>query len=82
MTYTRFVFWFVKELKNAQSRNRTSDTRIFSPLLYQLSYLGIDGDNYHGFYIIILGGGMQEIFWIFWKKRKLGVTVHGVNSNN
>ena len=27
--------------KNAQSRNRTSDTRIFSPLLYQLSYLGI-----------------------------------------
>ena len=29
------------EIKNAQSRNRTSDTRIFSPLLYQLSYLGI-----------------------------------------
>ncbi len=25
----------------AQGRNRTSDTRIFSPLLYQLSYLGI-----------------------------------------
>ena len=25
---------------NAQSRNRTSDTRIFSPLLYRLSYLG------------------------------------------
>ncbi len=25
----------------AQSRNRTSDTRIFSPLLYQLSYLGL-----------------------------------------
>ena len=31
-----------KKIKNAQSRNRTSDTRIFSPLLYQLSYLGID----------------------------------------
>ena len=29
-------------LRNAQNRNRTSDTRIFSPLLYQLSYLGID----------------------------------------
>ena len=29
-----------KKIKNAQSRNRTSDTRIFSPLLYQLSYLG------------------------------------------
>ncbi len=27
-------------LGNAQNRNRTSDTRIFSPLLYQLSYLG------------------------------------------
>ena len=26
--------------RNAQNRNRTSDTRIFSPLLYQLSYLG------------------------------------------
>ena len=26
--------------ENAQNRNRTSDTRIFSPLLYQLSYLG------------------------------------------
>ena len=25
----------------AQSRNRTSDTGIFSPLLYQLSYRGI-----------------------------------------
>jgi hypothetical protein len=25
---------------SAQGRNRTSDTRIFSPLLYQLSYLG------------------------------------------
>jgi hypothetical protein len=25
----------------AQRRNRTTDTRIFNPLLYQLSYLGI-----------------------------------------
>src|SRR4249920_3535059 len=25
-----------------QGRNRTTDTRIFSPLLYQLSYLAID----------------------------------------
>ena len=30
---------------NAQSRNRTSDTRIFSPLLYQLSYLGISSGD-------------------------------------
>ncbi len=28
-------------IKDAQNRNRTSDTRIFSPLLYQLSYLGL-----------------------------------------
>ena len=27
-------------VNGAQSRNRTSDTRIFNPLLYQLSYLG------------------------------------------
>ena len=25
----------------AQGQNRTADTRIFSPLLYRLSYLGI-----------------------------------------
>ena len=30
----------VKCENGAQSWNRTSDTRIFSPLLYQLSYLG------------------------------------------
>ena len=28
-------------IKSAQNRNRTSDTRIFSPLLYHLSYLGM-----------------------------------------
>lgn len=27
-------------LHGAQTRDRTTDTRIFSPLLYQLSYLG------------------------------------------
>ena len=34
---------FVKEKSGAQGRIRTTDTRIFSPLLYQLSYLGIRG---------------------------------------
>ncbi len=29
----------------AQDRNRTSDTRIFNPLLYQLSYLGISASR-------------------------------------
>ena len=28
-------------MNGAQTRNRTKDTGIFSPLLYQLSYLGI-----------------------------------------
>ncbi|MDQ1240705.1 MAG: hypothetical protein QG577_2891 [Thermodesulfobacteriota bacterium] len=31
--------WFM--LSGAEGRNRTIDTRIFSPLLYRLSYLGI-----------------------------------------
>ncbi len=29
-------------MRGAQGRNRTTDTRIFSPLLYRLSYLGIE----------------------------------------
>ena len=28
-------------MNGAQGRNRTTDTRIFNPLLYRLSYLGI-----------------------------------------
>ena len=28
-----------------QGRNRTADTRIFSPLLYQLSYLAVGAGN-------------------------------------
>ena len=30
----------IEDRSGAQGRNRTTDTRIFSPLLYQLSYLG------------------------------------------
>ncbi len=30
----------LQKINGAQTRNRTKDTRIFSPLLYQLSYLG------------------------------------------
>ena len=37
MSYIRTV--------GASGRNRTSDTRIFSPLLYQLSYRGKYGDQ-------------------------------------
>ena len=43
---------YIGEKKHAQSRNRTSDTRIFSPLLYQLSYQL----SYLG---IVAGGGFE-----------------------
>ena len=39
-TSLRVITHLISSPANAQSRNRTSDTRIFSPLLYQLSYLG------------------------------------------
>lgn len=39
--YPLTLFEGTLTLFGAQSRNRTSDTRIFSPLLYRLSYLGI-----------------------------------------
>ena len=32
---------FRENFSGASDRNRTSDTRIFSPLLYQLSYRGV-----------------------------------------
>ncbi len=35
------MFSYDREDNGAQGRNRTTDTRIFSPLLYQLSYLGL-----------------------------------------
>ena len=33
-------------IHGAQTRNRTTDTRIFNPLLYRLSYLGENGAGY------------------------------------
>ena len=36
-----FIRIYAISLAGALSRNRTSDTRIFSPLLYRLSYQGI-----------------------------------------
>ena len=35
----------VVELNGAQGRNRTTDTVIFSHVLYQLSYLGLNSSN-------------------------------------
>ena len=31
-------------IRGAETQNRTGDTRIFSPLLYRLSYLGTNGE--------------------------------------
>ncbi len=39
MSYTRII-GFIRS-RGASGRNRTNDTRIFSPLLYLLSYRGI-----------------------------------------
>jgi hypothetical protein len=39
------LFLLAIENSGAQGRNRTSDTRIFNPLLYQLSYLGPGGSR-------------------------------------
>jgi hypothetical protein len=36
----RNFFWEVIDFSGAQGRNRTTDTAIFSRMLYQLSYLG------------------------------------------
>ena len=45
MSYTRMgtLRIFIRRV-GASGRNRTSDTRIFSPLLYQLRYRGKNGD--------------------------------------
>ncbi len=40
MSYTRMLAPLMRSL-GASGRNRTNDTRIFSPLLYRLSYRGI-----------------------------------------
>ncbi len=46
MSYIRILsfftyFLFQKKVSGASGRNRTTDTGIFSPLLYRLSYRGI-----------------------------------------
>ena len=56
--YAVFVALQLSCKANAQSRNRTSDTRIFSPLLYQLSYLGK-----------IAGTGFEPMTFGLWARR-------------
>ena len=40
------MWW--ENVNGAQGRNRTTDTRIFSPLLYRLSYLAAEDRHYSG----------------------------------
>ena len=80
LNYTR-----IKNVINlsAQNRNRTSDTRIFSPLLYQLSYLGIPRDT--------ITATAQDIFynqmlWIvkkifFFSNFNVAVWTHNLRNN-
>ena len=49
------LYGFVKKINGAQTRNRTKDTGIFSPLLYLLSYLGIR------FYLIKLWWAFRDL---------------------
>ena len=43
--YAKYAVKWHAKVSGAQGRNRTTDTRIFSPLLYQLSYLGVAGES-------------------------------------
>ena len=43
MSYARVSRMNFYNARGASGRNRTNDTRIFSPLLYQLSYRGMLG---------------------------------------
>ena len=45
MSYTRIGLPQKTAGDGASGRNRTNDTGIFSPLLYQLSYRGKNGDS-------------------------------------
>jgi hypothetical protein len=38
---TREFLRWIKRNNGAEAQNRTADTRLFRPLLYQLSYLGM-----------------------------------------
>jgi hypothetical protein len=57
----------VPEMRGAQGRNRTTDTRIFSPLLYQLSYLGFPAAvPLEAGLIRVLARCVERGYTIFW----------------
>jgi hypothetical protein len=56
-----YTFDNIEVLGDAQGRNRTTDTRIFSPLLYQLSYLGApERSAYRGSAVILSSRALLE----------------------
>ena len=60
----------LRPLMSAEGRNRTGDTRIFSPLLYQLSYLGA---LYQRPQILHTSGGIVKVVKvkIYWRANNL-----------
>ena len=59
------------KISGARDRNRTSDTRIFNPLLYQLSYSGI---QFRSFWLRATGLIGNRFSWrkrenVMWIKR-------------
>ena len=48
-------------MKSAQGRNRTADTRIFSPLLYQLSYLASSRSIYSAYFTQVNRAGVVAL---------------------
>ena len=65
--YSQHLQGFSKQKNGAKGQNRTVDTRIFSPLLYQLSYLGT------GAYFIGLPQRMSNILFLVFDVRGASV---------
>jgi hypothetical protein len=57
----------------AQRRNRTTDTGIFNPLLYRLSYLGLSG-AYSTIYV-----GVLQLFRVIFSSKKGAYLLDGEN---
>ena len=78
MSYGRILETLLGLLTGASDRNRTNDTGIFSPLLYRLSYRGIESAFYplHSPRIRFLNRGPPQKFakqMFVGKRRKSGV---------
>jgi hypothetical protein len=76
MIYASFtlspITMYCLDLNGARDRNRTSDTRIFNPLLYQLSYSGIQANSTQGICPLVTGCIGEQFCrcnWVSHKKK-------------